>query len=163
MKNILRLIIIVTIFVSCDNKTGSIQSGKNQLDSLINFDTITTISLYGPEPKFVNEQPLNDSILILSETMFIDSTTFKWTNSSAPIEAFRNLFPRLIKVDNQVLDSSYNFNELLIVGKNTVHTVTWIRGKKDSLISFDGIVFKTDKVQLKKAWSNLDRPIVIKV
>ena len=151
------------MFVSCDNKTNNVQSGKTQLDSLINFDTLKVVSLYGPEPKFANEQPLDDKILILSETMFMDSTTLKWATEPESINKFKRLFPKLTKADNQYWDSTnFNVNELLLIGKNSVHNVTWYRGKKDSVINFDGVIYKTDKVQLKKAWSNFDRQIIIK-
>ena len=147
---------------SCANKNNN--SDNASLDSLIGSDTIRIISLYAPEPKFVGEQPLDSNILILSETMFMDSTAMKWADTEEPVNEFKRLFPQLIKADNQKNwdSTNYNVNELLIIGKRTVHTITWPRNKNDSIINFDGILYKTDKVQLKKAWSNLDRQIVIK-
>lgn len=147
---------------SCANKITNPDSPS--LDSLIGFDTIQVISLYAPEPKFANEKPLDSTILILSETMFVDSSAMKWANTEEPINEFKRMFPQLIKADNQKNwdSTNYNVNELLIVGKKTVHNITWPLGKNDSIINFDGVLYKTDKVQLKKAWSNLDRQIVIK-
>jgi hypothetical protein len=162
MKRQILILLLSTLLISCANK--NINSDNPSLDSLISFDTIQTISLYAPEPKFANEKPLDSATLILSETMFMDSSAMKWANTEEPINEFKRMFPKLTKAANQKNwdSTNYNVNELLIVGKKTVHTITWPLGKNDSIINFDGVLYKTDKIQLKKAWSNLDRQIVIK-
>ena len=148
------------VVISCDNKT-SVPNGKpTYLDSLINNDSILAIYLYMPEPKFLNEEPLRDDIVILEETMMLDSVTLKWASARNTINALGNAFPKLIKTSNANWDTtSKHYNELIILGKNKIHSVYWTTSNKDSLVSIDEIDYKVDKKALRKIIKILDRRI----
>jgi hypothetical protein len=163
MKNILILFIALASLVSCDNNTNIPIEKPTYLDSLIDNDSIIAVYLYMPEPKFLNEEPLRDDIVILEETMFLDSITLKWATARNAVKAIGNTFPKLIKTSHPNWDTtSKHYNELIIVGKNKIHSVYWTTSNKDSLVSIDETDYKVNKKELKKLSQLLDRRIFTK-
>lgn len=160
---IVTLLFIVTFFFSCNNKSSAPIEKPTYLDSLIDNDSILAIYLYMPEPKFLNEEPLRDDIIILEETMILDSVTLKWATARNTINAISKAFPKLIKISNPNWDTtSKHYNELIILGKNKIHSVYWTTSNKDSLVSIDEIDYKVNKKELKKLSKLLDRRIFTK-
>ena len=162
-RHLFTLIILSVIVISCDNKADIDKTKPSYLDSLVNFEEIQEIYLYVKPPIDYNETPLSDSIAIIKEDLIEDSVTLKWANSKSVIRQFSYAFPKFTYAANLNWDTTAkSYNELLIVTKDTVHTVGWFLSNKDSLFGYDSEVFKVNKTELANALKILDRKIITK-
>lgn len=160
MKNALRIVVLLTVFISCNNNSSLNKPLPTSLDSLLNFDTIIAIYTSNELPLKILDDAIegNDT----KPSLHIDSTN-RWTNSRSIIDSVRMKFPKLSSFGNSVWETTCcRHQELIIKTKKGEHVIYWLNFNDYGGIKFNDKYYKTNRGQLNNLINLLDRKIIRK-
>ena len=158
MKNILRILITLTLFVSCDNHSNINKTKRCSLDSILNFDTITAIYSANELPPRIIDDAIEDTEK--RAPLHIDSINH-WTNSKSIIDRIRVNFPKLESFGNGVWETTCCGNhEMIIKTKNGEYTIYWLNFNDYGGVKINEKYYKTNRKQLNRIINLLDRKII---
>ena len=148
------------MFVSCDNPPNLSKPEYTNLDSLLNFDTITAIYTANELPPKITDDALEENEP--RAPLHIDSIN-RWTNSKSIIDSVRRNFPKLSSFGNDVWETTCcGHQEMVFKTKKGKHIVYWLNYKDFGSIKFNEKYYKTNRKKLNDIINSLDRKIIRK-
>ena len=160
MKNTLIILILLTVFISCDNQTKLSRAKFTNLDSLLNFDTITEIYTNSELPPKIIDDALEENEQ--RPALHIDSVN-RWTNKKSIIDSVRINFPKLSSFGNSVWETTCcGHQEMIFKTKKGQYVVSWLIFKDFGSIMFNEKYYKTNRKKLHDIINSLNRKIIRK-
>jgi len=169
MKWTFSFITILFLLTNCSDKNNDsqklIQQIKdiivpNQIDSILNFDSIKAIYSCADIPPKITDDALEDGEN--RPPLYTDSIN-KWTNSKIIIDSIRQIFPKLTKFKGGIIESTCcGHREILIETTNNEITFSWNFNTSDSAVFINTIPYSSDKKTFNKIYRLLDRKIITK-
>ena len=160
MKNTLIILILLTVFISCDNQTKLSRAKFTNLDSLLNFDTITEIYTNSELPPKIIDDALEENEQ--RPALHIDSVN-RWTNKKSIIDSVRINFPKLSSFGSSVWETTCcGHQEMIFKTKKGQYVVSWLIFKDFGSIMFNEKYYKTNRKKLHDIINSLNRKIIRK-
>ncbi|MES2410759.1 MAG: hypothetical protein V4535_04875 [Bacteroidota bacterium] len=160
MKNILRIVIISIVLVSCDDQTGISNPKFTHLDSLLNFDTITEIYTISELPPKITDDALE--VDEPKPLLHVDSVN-RWTNNKSIIDSIRFNFPMLSSFGTSVWETTCcGHQEIIFKTKKGQYRIYWLNFKDFGGVQFNEKYYKTNRGKLNTVINSLDRKIIRK-
>jgi hypothetical protein len=160
MKNTLRILLILTVLVSCNNESNLRRPKFRYLDSLLNFDTITEIYTNSELPPKITDDALEENEQ--RPPLHIDSIN-RWTNRKSIIDSIRINFPKLDSIGSSVWETTCcNHQEMIFKTKKGQYITYWLNFKNYGSIKFNEKYYRTNRKQLNDIINSLDRKIIRK-